>query len=543
MLILGINGSLICNENHDTSVALFKDGKIIENIEEERLTRVKHSFNQGFPINSLKYILDKYNLTLNDIDIIGIPHQPKTEKAYIEKLFSLLSTPVKKYPKLSYHSHHMAHICDSFFQSGFDHAACLIVDGIGDISDSITFAHIKDNKIKILEKYNSEQSLGILYEAGAAFLGYREFSEGKLMGLSSYGIPNQSMPLLWEDNTIKAKHINSADILPVLMYEKYHLAYFKKECYPYSVFNNEYNDNFLYYANFAASLQKCYTDIFLSLAKKLKQLTNEKNLIISGGCIQNCIANNKLVESKLFENIFASPAPHDAGTAAGLAFYAAYENNNYIENKRVKNSYVGRTYSDNEILQASKGSIIKDYNIDEIVSSLKSDKIVAWFQGGCEIGPRALGHRSILANPKNRNTLLIINNFIKERECWRPLAPIVPAELFDLIFETNSYDLTEFMLRTMVIRKEWRKKLSAVCHIDYTTRPQRLEKEQNPELYELLMKFYKKTGIPCLINTSFNRRNEPIIETPEQAINCLYDKTKLNCIIFNNKYCIYRNEI
>ena len=179
-------------------------------------------------------------------------------------------------------------------------------------------------------------------------------------------------------------------------------------------------------------------------------------------------------------------------------------------------------------------------NIENITQNLKNNKIIAWFQGGSEIGPRALGHRSILANPENHNNLLVINNYIKQRENWRPLAPIVPAELFDLIFDVSSYDLTEFMLRTIKIRDEWQKKLSAVCHIDGTTRPQRLEREQNPELYNLIINFYKETGIPCLINTSFNGRNEPIIETPEQAIKFLKKKKYLDYVIFNSKYVVSR---
>lgn len=540
MKILGINGSFITNENHDTSVALLIDGKLVENIEEERLNRVKHSFNKGFPIKSLKYILTKHNLTLNDIDIIGIPHQENLKNFYIKTLFKLTHTKQYNIPKLVYHSHHMAHICDSFFQSGFKSAACLIVDGVGDISDSITLAIIKNNKINILKTYDIRKSLGILYEAGTTYLNFKGFSEGKVMGLSSYGIPNQPMPLYWENDDIKYLHIKDNQVFTPNYYEKCHVAYFKRNCYPYNAKNSDIESNFLYYINFAASLQKCYNDIFIQLAKYLKKLTNEDNLILSGGCIQNCIGNNLLIESKIFKNVFAGPAPYDSGTAAGLAFYAAFINNEKIENTRLKNSYTGQTYTDKEILNACKEYKINTYNIENITQNLKNNKIIAWFQGGSEIGPRALGHRSILANPENHNNLLVINNYIKQRENWRPLAPIVPSELFDLIFDVSSYDLTEFMLRTIKIRDEWQKKLSAVCHIDGTTRPQRLEREQNPELYNLIINFYKETGIPCLINTSFNGRNEPIIETPEQAIKFLKKKKYLDYVIFNSKYVVSR---
>ena len=543
MKILGINSSFLTKQNHDTSVALLVDGKLIENLEEERFNRIKHSHQQGFPINSVKYVLSKYNLSLDDLDIIAMPIQENLEEYYIKQLSDILQLPYTKIPKFIYSGHHVAHICDSFFQSGFKSAAALIVDGVGDISDGITLAHVKDNKINVLKVFDIKQSLGLLYAAGTTYLNLNRYGEGKLMGLSSYGIPDQPMPLYWENNEIKYKHLT--DDVELLQQEHMHYfhTYFKRNCYPYKIVNPKLENNFLYYINFAASIQNCYNDIFIHLAKYLKELTNEDNLILSGGCIQNCIGNNLLVESKIFKNVFAGPTPHDAGTAAGLAFYAALINNEKIENKRLKNSYTGKIYTDDEILNACKDYKITEYNIENVIQDLKNNKIIAWFQGGSEIGPRALGHRSILANPANRDNLLIINNYIKHRENWRPLAPVVPAELFDIIFEVSSYDLTEFMLRTIKIRDEWQKKLPAICHIDYTTRPQRLEKEQNPELYNLLMEFYKKTGIPCLINTSFNDKNEPIIETPEQAINFINKTDKLSSIIFNAKYQINKKFI
>ena len=214
-----------------------------------------------------------------------------------------------------------------------------------------------------------------------------------------------------------------------------------------------------------------------------------------------------------------------------------------IINKRLTNSYFGRTYTDEEILKEVDDNVILElYDENTLIEKLKKNKIVAWFQGGSEIGPRALGHRSILANPSYRYNLDTINNKIKHRENWRPLAPIVPSELFDLIFDVQSYDLTEFMLRTLTIKPEWQKKLCATCHIDNTTRPQRLVYDENPELYNLLMKYYNKMDIPCLINTSFNGKGEPIIETPTQAIEFMERTPNLKFIVFNAKYIITRKD-
>lgn len=541
MKILGISGSLIY-ENHDAAAALVVDGKLVSNYEEERFNRVKHSAGKSFPILAIKRILKENNLTIDDIDLIVIPHDIHKKEEYSTELSKILKS--KKKLNIFYDSHHLAHICDSLFQSGFKSAAALVVDGQGDQKDGITLAHYKDNKINILKIYDFKKSLGSLYSAAAtSFLDLGMFGEGKLMGLSSYGIPNQPMPLKWNDTKkdIDCAYINNILNDKVKYVETACTAYFRKNCYPYMGLLSKEEDNFMYYINFAASLQKCYSDVFMGLVTYLKELTNEDNLILSGGCIQNCIANNLAVESGLFKHVFAGPAPHDAGCAAGLAFYGAYANGEIINNVRLKNSYTGKVYTNEEILEASKDYKIREYDEEYVINLLTDNKIIAWFQGGSEIGPRALGHRSILANPSNRENLLIINNNIKHRENWRPLAPIIPSELFFDVFTTNTKDLTEFMLRTLKINEKWYKKLIAVCHVDYTTRPQCLEKDQNTELYSLLMNYYKKTGIPGLINTSFNDRNQPIIETPEQAIKYLAKNKYLNCIVFNSKYIVERN--
>lgn len=540
MKVLGISGSLIYADNHDASAALVIDGKLVGNYEEERFNRIKHSVGKSFPINCIQRLLQENNLTIDDIDVISMPHDPRYKERDIKDIVNRICANSTHVPELIYEDHHMAHACDSFFQSGFESAVCVIIDGSGDNKDGITITHIKDNKIKVLKKYPYTKSLGLLYSTGATgYTNLGEFGEGKFMGLASYGQPVDTIPFRWENN----------DIVLDIAYDEtaYNLynvidaglvSYFKKNSYPYAM--STCDNDAMYYANFASSIQKTFNDIVMELVRYAKELSGEDNLVLSGGCIQNCIANNLIVESGLFKNVFAGPAPHDAGCAAGLAFHASYVMGEKINNKRLTNSYVGKTYSDDEILKVCEGYNVEEYNEDKVASIIKGNSIIGWFQGGSEIGPRALGHRSIIANPATRNNLNLINNTVKHRENWRPLAPTVPNELFDKIFKTNSKDLTEFMLRTLTIRPELRKKLTAVCHIDNTTRPQCLQRDVNPELYDLIMKFYKISGVPCVINTSFNGKGEPIVETPQEAINFLERTPNMDYIIFNAKYIVKR---
>lgn len=539
MKILGIQGSLNNTDDiqHNTSAALVIDGKIVSNYEEERFNRIKYA--GTFPRLAIKEILTRNNLTINDIDVIAAPINEDELRKEFPELTNI---------KIIYHSHHMGHICDSYYQSGFNSAVCLIIDGCGDCNDGITIAHIHNNKIEILKKFSILQSLGLLYSAGVRFCNLGDFAEGKLMGLSAYGKPDKSLSLLyWKNKDIIVNYTDTnIDILNDIFendsYKLYNYIetkisnYFKENIYPY--INND-NYNIMYYTNFAATIQYNYEKVLIELVKYCKELTNEDNLILSGGCIQNCVANDSIIRLNIFKHVYSSPAPHDGGCAAGYALYAAHILGESVENKRVNNSFVGKTYDDKDILRYYFN--YNDYNEDILVNDLINNKIIGWFQGGSEIGPRALGHRSILANPNSITMLHRINN-IKHRESWRPLAPIVPAELFDLIFDTDNYDLTEFMLRALPIRPEMRRTISAVCHIDGTTRPQRLEKDVNPELYSLLIAFYNKTGIPCLINTSFNDRGQPIIESPQQAIDFLKTHKDMNSIVFNSKYKVERYE-
>lgn len=551
MKILGISGSFIF-DNNDTSAALLIDGKVVSNYEEERFIRVKHSVGYNFPFESVKRILQENNLTIDDIDAIGIPHNTAYSEEMAKLLVKTIDPNATKIPPIFYKDHHTNHACDSFFQSGFESAVAVIIDGSGDNRDGISIIHFKDNTIKDIRRWNFLKSLGVLYAEGTEYAGLGGFGEGKFMGLASYGLPTEPVPYKWVNDDIISDVSYKLDLDDINLSSDTNLnkcaqamdGWFAKNCFPYHYSNKDGKDT-MYYQNVAASVQKCFNEIMYEVCKYAKKQTGEENLILSGGCIQNCTGNNYIVESGLFKNVFAGPAPHDAGCALGMAYYTALQMGEKIINKKVTNSYVGKTYTDEEILSAidtSKYNIDDQYTNKKIIRLMEKGYIGAWFQGGSEIGPRALGHRSIIATPKYRENLNVINNTIKHRENWRPLAPSIPHELFFNVFDTNSEDLTEFMLRTIVIKPEWRKKLIAVCHIDNTTRPQSVRREDNPEYYDLIMDNYKLTGIPAIINTSFNGKGEPIIETPQQAMSFMDKTPNINFIVFNAKYIITRKD-
>ena len=562
MYILGLSFSF-----HDSNAALLYNFSIIGHLEEERFNRIKHT--ELFPINSINILLNRANISINDIDIIAYDDIIDLTKLK-QNLIKNYNIDINKF-KFICCDHHIAHIYNSYCYSNFQSCACIAVDGAGSNNNAITIAKMYKNNIKILKTYSINESLGFLYELAAIFCGYDENSCGKIMGLAAFGIPQNIEPYFISTNDIfhinqkyEYSYINTQNIQNIsklfnyikkdidlkIIYnvygnnKQYQLSVFKiiqflKLLYPFC--KNTNSNNIIYYQNFAATIQKILNDSMLSLVKITKKLTNETNLILSGGTIQNCISNENIIQSNIFNNVYCCPTPGDNGIAIGCALYVAHLNNYNIYMKNIKNAYFGEKYN---ILNISKLFLnkiqISNCTYDDIINDLINNKIIGWFQDESEIGPRALCHRSIIANPSNRQNLYIINNNIKNREIYRPLAPVVLDKFFFNIFDGNKIDMTNFMLRTLIIKKEYRKKLCAVCHIDNTSRPQYLTKEINIKIYNLIEKFYYKTQIPCLINTSFNRRNEPIVETINDAINMLLNTKHLDYIVFNTNIKLSR---
>lgn len=551
---------------HDSSATLLCDNIIIGHLEEERFNRKKHT--GEFPVNAIRRLLKLANIQFNNIDIIAISDDANKNEiaANIKLYFSFDINDIK----IISCDHHIAHIYNSYSYSNFINCASLTVDGRGSQNDSITIAKVENNNIHIINKFSTNVSLGFLYEWASIYCKCGQYGCGKLMGLSSFGKPLDIKPyLIFQNNSVQVnpcydslfnkvnieknykRFITNLDKL--IKYSEHgffqsnneqliatKLLYFLQQLYPY----NQPADvsEIMYFANFAATIQHIYNNIVIELIKFAKNVTNENNLILSGGSIQNCVTNNNIVKLKLFKDIYCSPTPHDAGISLGNAIYAAHLYGIDIYKRNIKTSYTNYIYNLNDIDYNLLSKInITNITNNEIVNDLIDNKIIGWFQNGAENGPRALCHRSIIASPCKRNNLYKINKFIKHREEYRPLAPVILDIKYYDVFDTDTSIMSEFMLRTITIKSEYRKKICAVCHVDNTSRPQYLTQDANNQMYDLITAFYNKTQIPCLINTSFNGYNEPIVETINDAINMLLITPYLDYIIFNANIKITRN--
>ena len=497
---------------HDSSICVIKDGKVIYANAEERFTLKKH---EG---ESTKNII---------IDI-----RSNLDKDTIKELETWQRTI-----RIGTTDHHISHIYEVFYNSGFDEAAVFVNDGCGTANDCITLAYMKRGEApRILKKFKDEYSLGKLYSLLSVntfvATGSMNHCEGKLMGLASYGTPIEDLTLvdivgdelLWNVEALNEMGINftssgEADGLNIGGFCKYPI---------------------LIQANYAATLQRDFENCSIKAVKLLYSLLKENNiktdnLCLSGGCILNCPANSKIVDLKLFKNYYASPNPTDGGVCFGLLYNQLIQENkeNAFQYTRLSTPYLGYNYSYDRIIRDLQYSPhygdfrkaivnLEEESLHTLYNLLLEQKILCWYQGGAEFGPRALGHRSLLADPRTfaMNQRL---NTIKGRELWRPLAPIVPEELFKDVFEVENTDLCEFMLRTLKIKKKWVPLLRGVCHTDGTARPQLLKKSLNPELYNLLMLWYRKTGCPALINTSLNLAGLPIVERSSQVLDLMYE--------------------
>ena len=438
------------------------------------------------------------------------------------------------------HDHHENHIYEAFYQSGFKEAAVLVNDRYAEDSDvCITLAHmVEGEEPRILKQFSKDVSpCHVYYEAATQVFG-REFSEGKLMGLAGYGKNLQEPFISWdgENKTI----VTDAD------HGKWSIQQHLKEA-------GFTPDDVMRAKDVAFTIQKNFEDVMIEVVKHFKELLQKEgietdNLCMSGGGILNCPTNSKIVELGLFKNYYASPHPSDGcAESIGRVFRQEQLKGERLTSHRLTSAYLGVSYPRDE-LQIRKELLSKP--LQELAQFLSDGGVVAWYQGGAEYGPRALGHRSFLADPTHKEMLDALNK-IKGREMWRPLAPIVPEELFARIFEVENTCMCEFMLRTLKIREKWQPRLQAVCHVDGTTRPQMLKREVNPQLYDLLMFYFEQTKTPCLVNTSLNINGFPIVETPRDFGNLLEEVQFMEDVpevrgIFvdgNEVYRVYPDEI
>jgi len=567
MKILGFIGRSDVPKSHDGSASLIVDRKIKFALEQERLTRQRYAEGQGC-FDVTKACLDSAGLHLSDIDCIayGWLEDLKSGTQVSDYVISsneltpiLLPPELFGYtqpPNIHFVKHHYAHAAVTFFTSGFDSAAVLVMDGQGE-GVSVSLFHAKDNTIELIETYPVDTSLGMFYGAAGARAGLGWHSgPGKLMGLAPFGQVRESIDFHFDPDagrfTLPAfiqKAIDDHPTPPTAgEIGTFWLDYFENYHYPYRQtwtlgWESVKAYHVAHYADFAASVQHTLESIGHNLAIRLKQLTGEKNLVLSGGCALNCSMNEALSRQKIFDNIYVFPAANDAGCSIGAALALSHlldKPTSPLE--RLSSPAFGSTYTSNEIITAIKNygftpeKLSSEALIERVAEDLAADKIVAWFRGEDEFGPRSLGRRSFLANPSQRETLGRLNH-IKGREIWRPLAPSVLSQKAEIVLEGPlDPGLHRYMLGVATIRPEWRTKIPAVVHVDFTTRSHLVEKDRDGIYWSLIDRFYQKTGIPLVCNTSLNVAGQPLVHTPEEVLDIYTAKDDVQTLVIEDFY-------
>ena len=579
---------------HDSAACLLKDGKIIAAAQEERFTRKKHD--PRYPKNAIQFVLDYANLKLNDVDQIVFFEKPflKFErlletyvafapKGFIsfskamplwikEKLFqkNLLFNKLKEHDNeyksdknIFFSDHHLSHAASAFFPSPFEEAVILTADGVGEWATT-TVAVGKANQLEIKKEIHFPHSLGLLYSAFTYFVGFKVNSgEYKLMGLAPYGNPIyedkiQKLVDIKEDGTFRLnqKYFNYATGL-TMTNDYFHELFGQKPRNP----KNERLTQF--HMDIASSIQKVTEEIMIKLAKSVRKEYGIKNLCLAGGVALNCVANGKILKEKIFDNIWVQPAAGDAGGSIGaaLALWHIEQNNPRIINLKdnMQGSYLGPEYTqkniENQLLEigAKFETLDEDDLLKKTAEDLSNGEAIGWFQGRMEFGPRALGNRSIIADPRSPIMQKKLNLKVKYRESFRPFAPSILQEDLSEWFDMNVNSPYMLMVanvkksKTMAMTTEQKKlfgieklnikrsTIPAVTHVDYSSRIQTVNEETNSRYYRLIKKFKGITNCPVVINTSFNVRGEPIVNTPFDAYNCFMG-TELDKLVIGNCY-------
>ena len=551
---------------HDSAAALLKDGHVIAAVEEERFSRKK--FDDDFPHKAIEWCLNEAGITPDKIDSVAFYDKPvlKFERLldnYIavapRGLYSFLDVipkwihkrlwiknDIKKALKgfkgeIIFPEHHLSHAAHAFYTSPFEESAILTIDGVGEWSTT-SYGHANNDSVKITNDIRWPHSLGLFYSAFTYFLGFKvNEGEYKLMGLSSYGKPKYYDLIM--DNLIDVKddgsiHLNMEYF--AFTYDKVMTS--KKFSKLFGIEPKTRDEKTLQiHFDIGASAQKVLEDVILKMVNHIHTKTKMKNLCIGGGVALNGVANYKILSEGPFENVHIPPSPGDAGSAVGAAqylYYVNHKNPKDISDKTQliqENVYVGPSYSDEEIKLFLDSKNISYESFEGITLLQKTAQLIAdgnvvgWYQGKMEWGPRALGNRSILADPRRADMKDILNAKIKHRESFRPFAPSIMEE-----FESEYFEMdipSPYMLMVSPVKKP--KEIPAVTHVDGTGRLQTVSKESNELYYSLINEFYKITGVPVIINTSMNVMGEPIVNTPEQAYSMIL-KTDMDYIVMGN---------
>ncbi|WP_415321512.1 carbamoyltransferase [Candidatus Pelagibacter sp. Uisw_092] len=580
---------------HDSAATILVDGKIIAAAQEERFTRKKHD--SSYPFNAVEFVLKFANIKLNEVDQIiffekpflkferlletYVAFAPKGFRSFCkamptwlkEKLFQkkILFNKLKMHDdkfnderKIFFSDHHLSHAASAFFPSPFEEAIVLTADGVGEWATT-TVAIGKGNNLEIQKEIHFPHSLGLLYSSFTYYTGFKVNSgEYKLMGLAPYGEPiyedkiKENLIDIKEDGSfhLDQTYFNYATGLTMTS-QKFHMLFGQNSRDP------KKEELTQFHMDIAASIQKVTEDIMIKLAKSLKEEFNIPNLCLAGGVALNCVANGKILRAKIFDNIWIQPAAGDAGGSMGaaLALWHIEQNNPRLVNVTddMNGSYLGPEYEQKQVEDELKkiGATFEVLSDDELIEktaySLSLEEAIGWFQGRMEFGPRALGGRSILGDPRSSNMQKNLNLKVKYRESFRPFAPSILrddlSEWFNinvdspymLIVSDVSKDkiivMTEDQKKLFGIEKLniKRSEIPSVTHVDYSARIQTVHEKTNKKYFDLIKRFKEKTGCPIVINTSFNVRGEPIVNTPTDAFNCFMG-TELDKLVIGNCY-------
>ena len=589
---------------HDSAVALIKNGEIVVAVQEERFSRKKHD--SRFPINAIRYTLKSQNIDLRDIEMIVYYEKPlltfeRLLETYLavaprgirsfisamqvwlkEKLF--LKSELKKQfkslqnelvpnspfssPDFLFSEHHQSHAAAAFYPSPFEEAVVLCMDGVGEWATTSAWIG-KGNKIKPLWEISFPHSLGLLYSAFTYYCGFKVNSgEYKLMGLAPYGQPKFVKEI--KDHIIDIKDDGTFRL--DISFFKFHRGFRMTSRKFHQLFGVPPRGNETeitqFHMDLAASIQVVTEEVVIKLARSLQKETGIKNLCLAGGVALNCVANGKLLEEKIFDDIWIQPASGDAGSSLGAALLVWHE---YFKKPRkenesdsMKGTYLGCKFSNEEIISYLEKinapfQVLEDEKLfKKLAEILDKGKVIGWFNGAMEFGPRALGGRSIIGDPRNQKMQSVMNLKIKYRESFRPFAPSVLEEDVANQFEMNVK--SPYMLLVAPVKKTLckqmteeqkqlfgieklnipRSSLPAITHVDYSARVQTVSKETNPRYYKLINAFKEQTGCPTIVNTSFNVRGEPIVCTPQDAYRC-FMRTEMDVLVLQNQI-LYKNE-
>jgi carbamoyltransferase len=586
---------------HDSAATILIDGKIIAAAQEERFTRKKHD--ASYPFNAIEFVLNFAKIKLSEVDQIiffekpflkferlletYVAFAPRGFKSFCmampvwlkDKLFQkkMLFNELKRHDddfnddkKIYFSDHHLSHAASAFFPSPFEEAVVLTADGVGEWATT-TVAIGKGNNLEIKKEIHFPHSLGLLYSAFTYYTGFKVNSgEYKLMGLAPYGTPihedkiKNSLIDVKEDGSfhLDQSYFNYATGL-TMTNKKFDNLFGQKAR------DSKHEKLTQFHMDIAASIQKVTEDIMIKLIKSLKIEFNLPNLCLAGGVALNCVANGKILKEKIFDNIWIQPAAGDAGGSLGaaLALWHIDQNNPRTVDYKdtMQGSYLGPEYSQKEIEEqldkaGAKYEIFKEEElIDKTATDLSNDEAIGWFQGRMEFGPRALGGRSILGDPRSERMQKNLNLKVKYRESFRPFAPSILKEDLSQWFDINvdspymlmvaninkdkTIEMTEDQKNLFGIDKlnVKRSEIPAVTHVDYSARIQTVHKETNEKYFRLIEKFKEKTNCPILVNTSFNVRGEPIVNTPLDAFNCFMG-TDLDKLVIGNCYLDKNNQ-